>query len=410
MRLVCILRLLFLTLSNVQSIAERGIYTDLLREFRDRGHDVYIVCPSERRFGRPTELMSIDGVTILRVRTGNITKTGFFEKTVSTALLEFQFISAIRRFLSNVEFDLVLYSTPPITFDRVVGHVKSRYGCQSYLLLKDITPQDLVDMEIIRKGGLIWHYLRRREKRLYALSDHIGCMSAANVAYLLKNNDEILSCKVEECPNSICPRPVHDFERCCRPARGSYGIPDDSILLVYGGNLGRPQGLGFLLDILDEMRSREEIYLLIVGSGTEYGRIQSHLTSGKHQNAKLISSLPKAEYDDLLAECDVGLIFLDPRFTIPNFPSRLTAYMEAALPIIAATDPNTDIKDVLHDSGSGYWVLNGDLAGFMEAVDQLVSDAALRRETGQKGRAYLEKHYTTSRAYSTIMSHFMDQP
>jgi len=179
---------------------------------------------------------------------------------------------------------------------------------------------------------------------------------------------------------------------------------------VYGGNLGRPQGLGFLLDILDEMRSREEIYLLIVGSGTEYGRIQSHLTSGKHQNAKLISSLPKAEYDDLLAECDVGLIFLDPRFTIPNFPSRLTAYMEAALPIIAATDPNTDIKDVLHDSGSGYWVLNGDLAGFMEAVDQLVSDAALRRETGQKGRAYLEKHYTTSRAYSTIMSHFMDQP
>ena len=60
MRLVCILRLLFLTLSNIQSIAERGIYTDLLREFRDRGHDVYIVCPSERRFGRP-ELIRVMG-------------------------------------------------------------------------------------------------------------------------------------------------------------------------------------------------------------------------------------------------------------------------------------------------------------------------------------------------------------
>jgi glycosyltransferase involved in cell wall biosynthesis len=84
--------------------------------------------------------------------------------------------------------------------------------------------------------------------------------------------------------------------------------------------------------------------------------------------------------------------------------------MEASLPVIAATDPNTDINDVLRDSGSGYWVLNGDLGGFMAAVDQLATDAALRREMGRKGRAYLEKHYTTSRAYETIMSHFIDQP
>jgi glycosyltransferase involved in cell wall biosynthesis len=410
MRLVCILRLLFLTLSNIQSMTERGIYTDLLREFRDRGHDVCVVCPSERRFGAPTELVARDGATILRVRTGNITKTGFFEKTVSTALLEFQFVSAIRKFLSNVKFDLVLYSTPPITLDRVVRFVKGRDHCRSYLLLKDITPQDLVDMGIIRQGGLIWRYLRQREKRLYSLSDYIGCMSAANVKYLLKNNDDIPPARVEECPNSISPRPARDFERSCRSLRGSYGIPDDSVLLVYGGNLGKAQGLAFLLDILDETRSRRGIYVLIAGSGTEYGRIQEHLTSGKHQNVRLISSLPKAEYDDLLAECDVGLIFLDPRFTIPNFPSRLTAYMEASLPVIAATDPNTDIKDVLRDSGSGYWVLNGDLGGFMAAVDQLAADATLRREMGHKGRAHLEKHYTASRAYETIMSHFIDQP
>jgi glycosyltransferase involved in cell wall biosynthesis len=346
-----------------------------------------------------------DGAAILRVRTGNITKTGLVEKAVSTIAIQYQFISAIKRFFGNARFDLVLYSTPPVTFDRVVDYVKRRDECTSYLLLKDIWPQGAVDLGVIRKGGFAWHYFRSREKRLYALSDHIGCMSPANVAYLLNHNKEVSASKVEVCPNSIEPNPLRNLADSHPRLRDAYGIPRNRILLVYGGNLGRPQGIGFLLDILDRLRDRKDIFFLIVGSGTEYGRIQAHLEIGQHPNAKLIRILPKDEYDVLLAECDVGLIFLDPRFTVPNFPSRLTAYMEAAIPMIAATDTSTDIKDVLLESGSGIWVQNGDLDGFMGAVDRLSKDTVLRHRMGQKGREYLEKHYTVSRAYEIIMSH-----
>jgi len=37
------------------------------------------------------------------------------------------------------------------------------------------------------------------------------------------------------------------------------------------------------------------------------------------------------------------MIFLDYRFQIPNFPSRLLSYMAAGMPVIVATDPNTDM-------------------------------------------------------------------
>ena len=50
-------------------------------------------------------------------------------------------------------------------------------------------------------------------------------------------------------------------------------------------------------------------------------------------NAKLYPYLPKEEYDELVPACDVGLILLDPRFTIPNFPSRLLTYMEFSMPV-----------------------------------------------------------------------------
>jgi len=404
-RLVYPLRLLFLTLSDIESISEHGIYTDLMREFRDRGDDVYIVCPSQRRSRRPTELTTKDGVTILRVRTGNITKANIIEKTISTISIQHQFTSAIRVYFGEIRFDLVLYATPPVTFERVVDDVKRRCGCTSYLLLKDIFPQNAVDLAMIRQSSLVWHYFRGKEKRLYALSDYIGCMSPANVKYLLAHNPDIPETRLEVCPNSIDPRPVHDSTENRAHVKGDWGIPQDSMLLVFGGNLGKPQGLDFLLEVLDGSEGRNDVFFMIVGSGTEYDRIDAHLRNGQHENARLLRALPKDRYDELLTVCDVGLIFLDPRFTIPNFPSRLTAYMEAGLPIIAATDVNTDIKDVLRESGSGIWVENGNLDGFMAAMGRLSGDAKLRREMGRRGRAYLEEYYTVSRAYEIITAH-----
>ena len=38
---------LFLTLSSIEDISQRGIYTDLIRAIADKGHNVYAVVPRE---------------------------------------------------------------------------------------------------------------------------------------------------------------------------------------------------------------------------------------------------------------------------------------------------------------------------------------------------------------------------
>jgi glycosyltransferase involved in cell wall biosynthesis len=399
------LNVLFLTLAYPEGKGQRNIYTDLMQEFYENGDTVYVVCQRERRSGKPTEFKIENGIHVLRVRTGNVTKTNIIEKGISTILLEGQFIKAIRKFLNDVKFDLILYSTPPITFERVVKYVKERDGCKSYLLLKDIFPQNAVDMGMIKENSLIWRYFRAKEKCLYEISDYIGCMSPANVQYVLKHNPEIDKSKVEECPNSIKPSPLWKDHVKRSEIRRKYGIPEDSVVFIYGGNLGRPQGIGFLLEVIDYMKDRTDVFFLIVGSGTEYEKIKQHLEIGCYRNAKLFKFLPKEEYDVLLNSCDVGLIFLDPRFTIPNFPSRLTAYMEAAIPVAAATDVNTDLKDILKEADCGMWAKNGDLKNFCAIIDTLASDSNLRYQMGLKGRKYLEKYYTVSRAYKIITSH-----
>lgn len=399
------MNLLFLTLAYPEG-SDRNIYSDLMQEFHDRGDRVFVVCQRERRTGKPTMLSKEFGINVLRVRTGNITKTNIMEKGISTLLIEAQFKAAMNRYFGHIKFDLIIYSTPPITFEKVVKFVKNRDKSKTYLLLKDIFPQNAVDMKILKKGSLIWRYFRAKEIRLYDISDYIGCMSRANVNYVLKHNPNIDKNKVEECPNCIKPISISRIEANGSEARNKFGIPNDAVVFVYGGNLGRPQGISFLLEVLDFMKDRRDVFFLIVGSGTEYARIHNHIENESHQNVRLINYLPKADYDRMLECCDVGLIFLDACFSIPNFPSRLTAYMESLLPIAAATDINTDIKDVLREAQCGLWAKSGEVETFCGVINTLASDKNLRQNMGRNGRQYLEKYYTVSRAYEIITSHF----
>ncbi|MPM51225.1 hypothetical protein SDC9_97973 [bioreactor metagenome] len=106
------MNVLFLTISKIDDINCRGIYTDLLRHFIKEGHKVFVASPTERRFGKQTHLIEKENHTILKIRTLNIQKTNFIEKGIGTVLLESQFEKAIDRHYKDIRFDLVLYSPP----------------------------------------------------------------------------------------------------------------------------------------------------------------------------------------------------------------------------------------------------------------------------------------------------------
>lgn len=396
------MRLLFISLLDFSSFNDRNIYTDLLREFIKNGHEVYCVSPTERRTGIKTHLTG-DG-HILRLSIGNIQKTNIIEKGISTLLVETQFKQAIKTYFSDIKFDLVLYTTPPITFVSVVQYIKKRDNAKAYLMLKDIFPQNAVDLEMMRKTGikgLLYRYFRRKEKRLYDISDKIGCMSPANVEYILKNNPQIDRAKVEVCPNAIEPIDMSVSSDKRKLMREQYGIPLDKKVFVYGGNLGKPQGIQFLIDCLRSQKNNKDAFFLIVGGGTEYGKLESYIDSENQSNVKLMARIPKEDYDRMVAACDVGMIFLDHRFTIPNFPSRLLAYMQAKLPVLAVTDPNTDVGKIITEGGLGWWCESKDTSDFVKTVEMIMAD---NEPKGELAYDYLEKHYSVENDYKIIMT------
>ena len=400
------MNILFLTLSKMEDINQRGIYTDLVKELSERGINIYVVSPRQKRENLPTELTKIDNINILKVKTGNITSTkSFIEKGISTIRIEYQYLKAIKKYFKNVKFEMVMYSTPPITFNKIIKYFKRKQSSKTYLILKDIFPQNAVDIEVMKKGSLLWKYFRNKEVSLYENSDIIGCMSKGNMNYILEHNKFLNKDKVEIFPNAI--KPINRIEKKEKDLGilKKYNIPINSTIFIYGGNLGKPQGIDFLLEVVDNFYKIEEGYLLIVGSGTEYDRIKEHIENTNPNKVSLFNRLPKEEYDKLVKSADVGLIFLDRRFTIPNFPSRLTSYMENSLPILAATDKNTDLKDVLVESKSGFWCESGDIDKFIKYAQKLSGDDDLRNSMGLNSRLYLEENYDITKTVDILLKH-----
>lgn len=400
------MNVLFMTIGKMDNIEEHTIYCDLLRYFRDAGHSVYTISPYEKRTGLQTAYEEKNGIHMLHVRTGNVTgMVSLIEKGLAQLSIEPIFIKAIKKYYSNVKFDLVMYSTPPITFCNAIEYVKRRDNAKTYLLLKEIFPQNAVDIGMMSKSGIKGHlykFFRNKEKKLYGLSDYIGCMSPANVEYVKQNNPEIDNYRVEVCPNCIevVDKSINAEER--RSIRKKYDIPLEKRVFVYGGNLGKPQGIDFLIECLHSQENSKDNYFLIVGDGTEYGKIEEFVKSSNQNNIRLMKRLPQEDYDTMVGACDVGMIFLDHRFTIPNFPSRVLSYMQAKIPVLACTDPNTDIGKIIEEAGFGSWCESNDVNGFVECVNKIMQIQSV----AEKEWNYLNKYYSTRNGYDIIMKHF----
>ena len=400
------MNVLFMTIGKMDDIEEHTIYCDLLRYFRDAGHSVYTISPYEKRTGLQTAYEEKNGIHMLHVRTGNVTgMVSLIEKGLAQLSIEPIFIKAIKKYYSNFKFDLVMYSTPPITFCNAIEYVKRRDNAKTYLLLKDIFPQNAVDIGMMSKSGIKGHlykFFRNKEKKLYGLSDYIGCMSPANVEYVKQNNPEIDNYRVEVCPNCIevVDKSINEEER--RSIRKKYDIPLEKRVFVYGGNLGKPQGIDFLIECLHSQENSKDNYFLIVGDGTEYGKIEEFVKSSNQNNIRLMKRLPQEDYDTMVGACDVGMIFLDHRFTIPNFPSRVLSYMQAKIPVLACTDSNTDIGKIIEEAGFGSWCESNDVNGFVECVNKIMQIQSV----AEKEWNYLNKYYSTRNGYDIIMKHF----
>lgn len=378
-------------------LGKKGIFGGLVTSLLRRNHEV-ILCCADHKYER-TQIIEYHGIKKVEVKVPNQFGVNIIKKGLILLRLEWVMKKAISKYLKNERFDIVLYATPPITLANVVKYCKKKFGCKSYLMLKDIFPQNAVDLGMMSTRGItgiLYKMFRAKEKKLYKYSDGIGCMSNANIEYVKAHNDNLDGKIIELFPNAVIVKSPHAPQKTKnRDVLDKLGVSADKLVFIYGGNLGKPQGLDFVAEAIKECCNIEGICFIIVGKGSEKKKLFAELNGVP--NVITLDALPKDEYERLCGQCDVGMVALDKRFTIPNYPSRMLSYLENAMPIFACTDKNTDVKELVEDQAKcGKWCPSGDVDAFKECVKWFVANRDRLERLGVNGYEYMAANFNVA--------------
>lgn len=391
-------KILFLLLTYDEK--NSNLYGDMVNEFANNGHEVYVATVNERKNNEKTYLFDVKKkLKVLKIKTGNLFGVNFIEKGITTISLGCFFKNSIKKYWGDVKFDLIISPTPPITFTSVIKFVKKRDNCKSYLILRDIFPQNAKDLGII-KNEFLFNFFRKKEEKLYVISDFIGCMSQENIEFIKRQNKKVNINKFHILRNWGKPLEMEFNEN----IREKYNFKNSDFLIVFGGNMGKPQGLEFLLELAKRKSNDNKIKFILVGKGNERDKLEEIKIKENLHNVIFLNYIPREEYESFVSSCNIGIVSLHSNFTIPNIPSKTVDYCKLGLPILASIDNNTDYGYILeNEAKAGLFCLYGDINKYEEKLDLLINDENLRNELSRNGKAYFEKYLTVKNAYETII-------
>jgi glycosyltransferase involved in cell wall biosynthesis len=398
-----IMNILFLFISYPEDANSTNLTKDLSDEFNRQGDNVYVATIRERKLNLETQISSENGINVLRIKNGNMfNNISKFEKLYTMITMNKNILKQIKKYWGDIKFDLIVGTTPYMANAKLINGLKNHYHCPSFLILWDIFPQNAKDLELI-KSKLIFNFFKKQENKNLKSFDYIGCMSQGNIDYVRKNYDFIDKKQLYLFPLWSKIKKLEFLDK--REIREKYHFNNDDFILVFGGNMGKPQSLTNVINLASQVQEYNEIKFLFVGQGTEVKSLKKQLKELKLLNVIFKDFIPREEYEKLIFSCDVGILSLDKRFTIPNFPSKSVDYLKLGLPILASLD-----KCSLDDYG--YLLENVIKAGLVcEATDttkykdnllRLFNDKKLYKKLSKNGRQYYEKMFNVENNYKII--------
>lgn len=374
----------------------------MVNEFQKNGHTVMPMAPIISGLSRSGNSVE-NNIGVLRVKTFDVFSKNTLEKGFANLLLSYQYKRAYRAFWNERPVDLIIVATPSVMFADFVDYVKKLKFAKVYLMQKDIFPQNAVDLGLMKKKSLIYNFFRKNELKLLKTADVIGFTSPGNIKYFLDNYPFLNKEKLKLLYNStklFTPTTDSRFSV-------SYHLKD-KFLVVFGGNMGKPQQLENVLNLAKKCSIYSNVVFLIIGKGTEVEKLKQMAKNMEIYNMEFIDSVPREEYFNLLSNCNIGLISLHQDFSVPNTPMKLNDYLNAGIPVLASIDRGNDLGELLVQNKMGLYAYADSAEDLFRKFLILYQDQEFSMIMGRNGYDFCLKNLSVEKSYQDIIQHFKD--
>jgi glycosyltransferase involved in cell wall biosynthesis len=170
-------------------------------------------------------------------------------------------------------------------------------------------------------------------------------------------------------------------------------------ILLYLGSLKPRKNLFFLLNAFAEVRRNEPgVVLIIGGTGAQEDELKAYAHElGLHDSVIFTGYIPEDEKADYYNLAD---IFVLPSL-LEGFGMVAAETMACGKPVVASN--TSSLPEVVVDGETGFLADPTCVGDFAEKILRLVRDADLRREMGEKGRAYVLQNFSWDGASRKVL-------
>lgn len=182
----------------------------------------------------------------------------------------------------------------------------------------------------------------------------------------------------------------------CPHSRTSLGIPEDALLVMYGGNLGVAQDLRTVIQAVANARGERPVHLMFVGSGVERASLRELAMNVAPDRVTFVDPVPRGQMASLMAIADIQLVSLAPDALFDvTMPSKVQGILAMGEPVWVMA--SGDVADLVRSANSGVVSTPRDVRMATETIEELAELSPGRLfEFGRAGRDFYMRHMEAS--------------
>ncbi len=380
------------------------IMGELAADLRARGHDVKVVTtaphynrdeaaearqPLRPWWGRVLQRSEYAGIPVIHTW---MPRKGAGIAGRLTAWMTFHFLSTAVALALTWRPDVIIAPSPPLTVGISAWIVSAMRRARFIYNVQEIYPDIAVNLGALRNRTLI-RALQALERFVYRRAAIVTVIAPRMRDRLLEKR--VPAEEVEVIPNfvdisSLRPAPKDNaFSR-------EHGLTD-RFVVTYAGNMGPAQDLETFIDAAGRLRHEPGVHCLLIGGGTSEQALRDRVRFLDLSNCTIVGYQPYERMRDIYAASDVCLVPQAAATGCDAIPSKVYRIFACARPIIASTEMDSDLANLVRRSQGGAVVPPGSPDALAEVIRRAARNRVEWSAKGEAGKQHVETHYSRER-------------
>jgi colanic acid biosynthesis glycosyl transferase WcaI len=384
------------------SVSTAEIMGDLALELRDRGHRVTVLTtvphynpgaaadarqPLRPFWGRLLQRSDFRGITAYHVQ-----MPAKSPRVAGRILgwIGFHVVSTIAGVITVPKPAVILAPSPPLSIGVSAWIIAALRRGRFIYNVQEIYPDIAVNLGALKNARAI-RALEALERFVYRKAAVVTVIADRMRRRLIDKG--VPPGKVQVVPNFV------DLDRLTpvprdNPFSRQHRLTD-TFSVTYAGNMGPAQGLDTILDAARLLSPADgDIRFLLIGEGTLRQTLTAAAASVPAGNVTVLPYQPNELMPQIYSASDVSLVPQAAATGSDAIPSKVYRIMATGRPLIAVTDPQSDLAALVREAGCGVVVAPGDAAALADVVRRAAADRGAWDAMGKRGRAHVAAHYS----------------